>query len=140
MRTTKLAGDMLDTIPHVMRTIRNEMRDIAKSVLSVPQFRLLVRLSRGNSTNSELSAWLGLSKPALTRMIDGLVKKGFVARTQEAADRRQNKIELTAKGRKQYQKVTGVVRDRFSRDLLNLSQKEQDVLQNSLDVLRKLFP
>jgi DNA-binding MarR family transcriptional regulator len=42
---------------------------------------------------------LGLSLPAASRAVDGLVGRGLVSRTEDTADRRVKQIALTAEGR-----------------------------------------
>src|SRR3954451_15009485 len=87
------AQHLLDTVPLVMRVIRTHMRR-HRSGLSVPQFRTLCFVS--TSSGSSLSAaadFIGLSLPAMSRMVDGLVGGELLMR--ETADNDRRSIRLT---------------------------------------------
>lgn len=48
---------------------------------------------------------LGLSLPAVSRAVDGLVKRGICTRTEDPADRRSRRIAVTARGRRLYARL-----------------------------------
>jgi DNA-binding MarR family transcriptional regulator len=47
----------------------------------------------------ELSERLGLSLPATSRTVDGLLRRGFLSRTEDTEDRRIKRLRLTDAGR-----------------------------------------
>jgi DNA-binding MarR family transcriptional regulator len=47
-----------------------------------------------------LSETLGLSGPAISRAVDGLVQRGEVKRTEDSRDRRSKLLTLSARGRR----------------------------------------
>jgi DNA-binding MarR family transcriptional regulator len=49
-------------------------------------------------TVGDLAEGLDRSPSATSRLVDGLVKRGYVARAEEVADRRQRVLELTSQG------------------------------------------
>jgi DNA-binding MarR family transcriptional regulator len=51
-------------------------------------------------TGQELGARLGVSAPTASGLIDRLVEKGVLERTDDAADRRVRRLHLTAEGRR----------------------------------------
>jgi DNA-binding MarR family transcriptional regulator len=55
-----------------------------------------------------LSDKLGLSLPAVSRAVDGLVKRGFVKREEDPLDRRSKRVRLTASGRRSWERFTAV--------------------------------
>jgi len=67
--------------------------------LSLPQFRLLAMVERGQRA-SFLADKLTVAKPTVTALVDGLVERGYVSRTQSSDDKRATQISLTAAGRK----------------------------------------
>jgi len=67
--------------------------------LSLPQFRLLAMVERGQRA-SFLADKLTVAKPTVTALVDGLVERGYVSRTQSPDDKRATQISLTAAGRK----------------------------------------
>ncbi|MGB0847577.1 MAG: MarR family winged helix-turn-helix transcriptional regulator [Thiolinea sp.] len=59
---------------------------------------LLVLWSKGPQAPSTLSEESIKDRTTVTRLIDGLVKKGFVVRAENPADRRRSDISLTPAG------------------------------------------
>ena len=85
------AHQVLDVIPLVMRTIRSEFRSQRSTELSVPQFRTLAFLRNNDGASlSSLANHLGLTLPSMSKLVDGLVSRGFVARTEHQGDRRRS--------------------------------------------------
>jgi DNA-binding MarR family transcriptional regulator len=68
--------------------------------LSVPQMRVLVLLWTGEPLNlSAVAEGLGVNASNASRTCDQLVSAGLVDRGEDAADRRQVALTLTARGR-----------------------------------------
>jgi len=53
----------------------------------------------------ELSDLLGLSLPATSRTVDGLLRRGFLSRHEDAEDRRIKRVRLTDDGRSVVQRI-----------------------------------
>src|SRR5438045_2776750 len=96
----RCAGSLLTVMPEVMWFVRRQMGRQRSKTLSVPQFRTLAMLKRFRAaTLSAVAENLGASLPTASRMISGLVAKGFVTRKDSSDDRREVKIHITARGR-----------------------------------------
>jgi DNA-binding MarR family transcriptional regulator len=67
--------------------------------ISLPQYRLLVSVAQGPQRASDLAAAVGVSRPTLTSLVDGLEQAGLVRRIPVATDRRGIQLELTEAGR-----------------------------------------
>jgi DNA-binding MarR family transcriptional regulator len=67
--------------------------------LSLAQYHVLEPLERGPRTNRELAELAGVSAPTATRIVDGLLDRGFVSRVEDPTDRRAVVISLTPSGR-----------------------------------------
>ena len=69
--------------------------------LSFTQVRALSILARDveRATLGELGERLGLSLPAVSRAVEGLVKRGYVTRAEDADDRRFKQVAATDDGR-----------------------------------------
>lgn len=68
--------------------------------LKPAEFRCLKQIhSNENVNNKEVAKRMHLSPSRLTRIIDGLVEKGFVQKEIEPKDRRNMRVSLTDKGR-----------------------------------------
>jgi DNA-binding MarR family transcriptional regulator len=73
--------------------------------ISVSQCYVLETLhTHGALTMNELAEKMYLSVSTVTRVVDELVKKGFVQREEDPADRRIRVIDLTRQGEAAFQK------------------------------------
>jgi DNA-binding MarR family transcriptional regulator len=83
----------------IARLARQAEIALSGSDLSVSQYRLLMLLSRGSTAQSALASDLTVSRPAVTAVVDGLVRRGLVRRShEEAGDRRRVIHVLTEHG------------------------------------------
>lgn len=80
------------------RLAKQVERAVTDVGLSLPQYRVLANLSEGPSVASTLAERLIVSRPSVTAIADGLVERGFVARTSGPADRRTVIHVLTEPG------------------------------------------
>ena len=103
-------------VPRLSKTLRRQVRPAAG--LSMPQFITLRALSHGPKSASALAEIFGVSRPTITRMVDGLVKKGLVERHHDAVDRRLAIISLTSAGH-ELRASSEEAAERFLRELLD---------------------
>jgi DNA-binding MarR family transcriptional regulator len=138
--TDKCAREILDVVPLIMRAIRAEMRSQRTPDLSVPQFRTLAFLSRNAGASlSDVAEHIGLTLPSMSKMIDGLVKRGLVSRQTFPQDRRRVTLELTGQGRATWQSARLATQAHLAGRLEALSEPERAALTNALRALRPLF-
>lgn len=93
------AGDFREGIRLLARLARVAEQTCQSTGISLPQYRLLVSAADGPQRASELAAAVGVSRPTLTSLVDGLEQAGLVRRVPVATDRRGIQLELTAAGR-----------------------------------------
>ena len=75
--------------------------------LSFSQVKALFLLEEhGELTVKDIGARLSLSVAAVSRSVDGLVQRGFVARRESESDRRSRQIALLPQGRQVLERVT----------------------------------
>ncbi len=79
----------------------NLLRDVTGGRMTFPQLKLLriVALEAVRSI-SEVAAFLGVSKAAASKSVDGLVRRRLLKRTEGKPDRRSIHVSLTAQGRR----------------------------------------
>jgi DNA-binding MarR family transcriptional regulator len=134
------ARELLAAIPAVMRFIRNQMRRHRQSELTVPQFRTLVFLSHHPETTlSALAEYLGLSRPAASRMVDLLVKRGLMNRQIPPADRRQVALSLTRRGKEAFLAAHGATRVAMAGNLEKLSAPDLNRVREAMQILNRAF-
>ena len=92
------AGQILDGLCPVMWFVRRHVRQNRTGGLTVPQFRALVLLDRHPDANLSLIAeHLGSSQPSASRLISGLVSRGYVTRSESPQDRRHLQLLLESR-------------------------------------------
>lgn len=84
-------------LARMSRVIENAL---ATEDLSLSQYRLLAFLSQGDWAASALADRLDVSRPSITGLVDGLVKRGLVERRPDTGDRRRVDHVLTTAGKR----------------------------------------
>jgi len=134
------ASEILDTVPLLMRIIRSKVRSQTTPELSVPQFRALAFLGRNEEAMlTDLAAFLGLTLPSASKLIDGLVAAGMATREPHRTDRRRVVLALTRQGRRKYEVAVKCAGDFLAKRLARLSKSERVSLYDSMKVLHELF-
>ena len=62
---------------------------LAKTDLSLPQYRLLAFLDDGGTAHADLAQLLTVSSPSVTALVDGLVARDYVERRKDPEDGRR---------------------------------------------------
>jgi len=134
------AREVLETVPLLMRVIRAEMRRHRGPGLSVPQFRALAFLGRqGGPSLSEVAEHIGLTLPAMSQSIDGLVARGLVARRVSTADRRRITLTLTAAGRSVLAVARRSTQAGLAARLVDLAPAEREAVTRVMPALRRVI-
>ena len=132
----RCARELLASAPAVMRFIRCQMRGHRQAQLTVPQFRALVILSHvGDASLSALAEHLGLSRPAASRLVEGLVRRGLLQRRPQAGDRRCVVLRLTRRGWAAYRAALRNMQAAMARRFDALSQRELALVSRALGIL-----
>lgn len=134
----ELAKKLLDIIPPSMIWIRAEMRSVMKEELSVPQFRIMANIFRGNNVACDIAKSQGISQAAMSKMIDSLVARGFVEREANENDRRHFHLNLTKAGDTFFKKMRKSAQANLKEQISDLGEEDRQDLEKGLLVLEKL--
>jgi DNA-binding MarR family transcriptional regulator len=131
------AERLYEIVPPVMQLLRQEMRAAVSGHLSITQFRVLARLQKKRDSGiGELAEWIGTSLPGISRMVDGLVRRGLVKRVRQVVDRRQVQLTLTPSGKRFYAQVKKKAQKSMAGKVSECSPKQKEILMNSLRDLK----
>ena len=100
--------------------------------ISLPQYRLLVELSKCPQRAGELAAELGVSRPTVTSLVDGLERNGLLLRIRVNGDRRGVRLETTPAGRRALARAEAALAERLSPLLDARSAARADDLVSAL--------
>ena len=97
------------------------------------QYRVLHYVARqGELTQKELAGLLQVEAATLTRIIDALVKKGWLTRVRDNEDQRVRRIRLTPEGERQFGDIPQPARALNRTITRQLDDAEAAALQSSL--------
>jgi DNA-binding MarR family transcriptional regulator/response regulator of citrate/malate metabolism len=138
--------DVLQTMSIVTRIARTVLRitddHAAKLGISQTKLAVLMDLSRESecgASPSELAKHCGVSRAAMTGLLDGLENDGYVERVSHPSDRRALTIELTSKGQQFLDLIAPQNPYRLSELMAALSEPEREKLQELAMKITYLF-
>jgi DNA-binding MarR family transcriptional regulator len=116
------------------RELAQGLRDYG---LRVPEWRALAALyARQRCTMSELADLATIDRTTLTRTVDRMESAGWLARLADAADMRVTRLELSAAGRRMFERIWPEVEKLNALALEGLSKAEIRELQRILGRMR----
>lgn len=132
-----LANGLRSSVMRLARRLR-QMRDDTLDLGSNQLSAMAVLLNSGDQLMGELAAQEKVQPPSMTRIVNGLEERGYVARRPDPRDRRQCLVSLTDSGR------TVLLANRRRRDewlarrLAELADDEREVLERAVGILEKV--
>lgn len=121
MKVEDFAVRMMALMPKMVRGLaRYDHRYLAEGILTIPQLWVLQHLrGGGKSKMSDIAAFLNISKPAVTGLVDRLIAQKLVVRLRDEKDRRNVWVELSAKGKK----IVDGIREKKRKTLIKVFSK-----------------
>ncbi|MHB1261176.1 MAG: MarR family winged helix-turn-helix transcriptional regulator [Thermoplasmatota archaeon] len=133
------AALFLEAIPQVMCQLRNHLSE-SNSGLTVAQFRCLKMVQRNTDVSlGDLADANGVSAPAMSKLVDGLVEAGLLERRASTDDRRRIELTVTAAGKRKLDTVGDRLKGRLAAQLSTLAADELAALERALVRLNKVL-
>jgi len=117
------------------RSVRGMFRYSKRSGLGMSQIGALFHISRVTGGVSDLGDELGVTNAAASQMLDRLVQQGLILRSEDPADRRRIRIELTAKGRQALEESVDARQDWLKGLAAALSPAEREQILAAVTIL-----
>jgi DNA-binding MarR family transcriptional regulator len=117
-----------------LRHVRDDSLDLQTNQLSA----MAVLLNEGDMVMGQLAATEKMQPPSMTRIVNGLEQRGYVARRPDPRDGRQCLVTLTPAGREV------ILANRRRRDewltlrIAELDPAEREVLRQAVPILAKV--
>jgi DNA-binding MarR family transcriptional regulator len=117
-----------------LRHVRDDSLDLQTNQLSA----MAVLLNEGDMVMGQLAATEKMQPPSMTRIVNGLEQRGYVARRPDPSDGRQCLVTLTPAGREV------ILANRRRRDewltlrIAELDPAEREVLRQAVPILAKV--
>ena len=113
-----------------------ERQAVCCGTVSVPQCIALQALLDEEHDVSRLAEHLGVSTSAMTRLVDGLEKRGWVERVRGPEDRRRVVLALSASGRREAERLRGATEKSVAAVLGRIPREKQAQVAESLRLIR----
>ena len=130
------ASSLVDVVNLVMKAVWADLRR-SRHTIEPSQWATLRRIARGPCTMSELARYKEVSLPTMSRSVEMLVRRGWVERCIDGADRRQTIVQLTASGRRVLADCRRRAEQLLDDKLEPLSLEQRDQLASSLEIVRE---
>ncbi len=114
-----------------------EREEICCGTVSPAQCVLLQTLMDGEWDVSGLAAQARVTKGAMTRLVDGLESRGWVARERAENDGRRVLVSLTGEGKKEAKRLFRLTEKSIATLLERIPPAERDQTVRSIHLLRK---
>ena len=113
---------------------------LLESPFSLSEARVLYELAHGDSVAAkEIGTRLDLDPGYLSRIVQKFADDGLISRKPSPADRRQQQLRLTTKGRQAFAKLDRSSRDDVARALRPLSDADQRRLTAAMSTIEGLL-
>jgi DNA-binding MarR family transcriptional regulator len=135
------AQAVMETVPHVMRAIREQMRRQNSAPLSIPQLRTLAYLHHHpGACLFHLAEHLGVTRPTASSIVERLVRRGMVTRVADPRERRRIVLTLTPLGAEHFQAARQATQAWMGTALSRLSHPKLMRILQGVTLLREPFP
>ena len=109
---------------------------ICCGTVSVAQCAALQELLGGPREIGRLATIMGVARSSMTRLVDGLEKRGWVDRVRAGDDRRRVEVCLSPPGRKEAARLSGLTEDILSTIRDRIPEEKHKQVLESLALLR----
>ena len=138
MQATAVTAQRLAEVLRVLiQSAGNDfVRAVEEEELSLTQLKAMHVLAGAPeplSLNGLAERLGGLSLPTLSRAIEALVRREFVSRTEDVADRRVKRLDLTAKGLRTIDRLIAIRAAELEAVLDRLSDEERERLADAIE-------
>ncbi len=130
-----------ESIPPAWFQVRARVRQTAAEQfnLTVEQFQVLRRIRRGFNRVSTIAEDGRISRPAVSRAVEALVKRGLINKEDATQDRRQTFLSLTAAGQEALTTIYAVTNQWLNDQFSTLTEDEQTAMMKGMEVLFSVF-
>ena len=130
----------METVPPVMRAIRDEVRRQGAPHFSIPQLRTLAFLHRRpGACLSHLAEHLGVSRPTASNLVERLLRRGMLTRATDPQERRRVILTLTPLGARHFQQARQSAQTRMATVLAGQSPTTLHRITEGMSLLDKTF-
>jgi DNA-binding MarR family transcriptional regulator len=135
-----LAADLYALVVHIHKNCNSDLFQAVGALdLSFTQVKLLHYLGDAPEelTLKQAAEAVHVSLPAASRMVDDLVRRGFVERREDADDRRMKRVQVTERARSVIRRINAARLSGLEQFAVGLTDDERRALAGALEELLK---
>lgn len=135
---TQCAANLMDSFHVMMHAVHSDKRRQMPKELSLQQFRAMRIIMENEGTSlSNVADHLGNTLSATSKLIDGLVDRGYVLRGTARDDRRKLILEVTDSGASKLDSIHMEVISTLSEKLESLTPNECAMIDLAMEIMRR---
>jgi DNA-binding MarR family transcriptional regulator len=129
--------EIFQTLPQDMKKFTPDKTNIGNKfgITSVQLMTLHFIKHSDNCKTSDIANFLSVSPPDSTRIVETLVKKGFVERIDDEKDRRIIRLRITRDGKKVFESIRQELALSFSKILEKINEQDAKALLRGMKAL-----
>ncbi len=128
-------SELIDVVNLVTQAFWAELRKSGPAI-EISQWSTLRRIGRSPCSMSELARHRGVGLPTISKSVEMLVRRGWVERWIDKADRRQTLVRLTSPGRRVLSDCRQALEKFLDARLAHLTAAERSAVDASLQLVR----
>jgi DNA-binding MarR family transcriptional regulator len=133
----RLAGMLLSLLPRIGKIAGQVAHE--RGAMTLERARILWQLVESPRRSGEIAQRCGLTPASVSELVDSLERDGFVRRSEDRNDRRVVVVEISARGRREIERVGELMTAPVARIIAGLSAEKRARLAAALADLQEAF-
>ena len=131
----RVAGMLLSLLPRIGKIAAQVAHE--RGAITLERARILWQLVEAPRRSGELAQRCALTPASVSELVDSLERDGFVRRSEDRTDRRVVVVEITARGRREIERVGELMRAPVAKIIAGLSSEKRARLAAALTDLQE---
>jgi DNA-binding MarR family transcriptional regulator len=133
----RLAGMLLSLLPRIGKIAGQVAHE--RGAMTLERARILWQLVESPRRSGEIAQRCALTPASVSELVDSLERDGFVRRSEDRNDRRVVVVEITARGRREIERVGELMTAPVAKIIAVLSAEKRSRLAAALADLQEAF-
>ena len=133
----RLAGMLLSLLPRIGKIAGQVAHE--RGAMTLERARILWQLVESPRRSGEIAQRCGLTPASVSELVDSLERDGFVRRSEDRNDRRVVVVEISARGRREIERVGELMTAPVAKMISSLSAEKRVRLAAALADLQEAF-
>lgn len=133
----RLAGMLLSLLPRIGRIAGQVAHE--RGAMTLERARILWQLVESPRRSGEIAQRCALTPASVSELVDSLERDGFVRRSEDRNDRRVVVVEITARGRREIERVGELMTAPVAKLIASLSADKRARIAAALADLQQAF-